>query len=41
MIRPFQLIEIQDLERLHTALYLDPDVEEDIVVEANTERWRK
>jgi len=42
MIRPFQLNEIQHLERLHTALCLDPDVEEDIIVnEENTQKWRK
>jgi len=41
-IRPFQLSEIQQLERLYKALYLDPDVEEDIVVdEENIRKWRK
>jgi len=41
-IRPFQQNEIQHLERLHTALCLDPDVEEDITVdEENTKKWRK
>jgi len=41
-IRPFRLNEIQNLEKLHTALCLDPDVEEDIIVnEENTRKWRK
>jgi len=41
-IRPFRLKAIQRLEKLHTALCLDPDVEEDIIVdEENTKKWRK
>jgi len=41
-VRTFQLNEIQHLERLHTALCLDPDVEEDILVdEENIKKWRK
>ena len=40
-IRPFQLDEIQQLEELHKALCLDPDVEEDIIVdEENIRKWR-
>ena len=41
-IRPFQPDEIQQLEKLHKALYGDPDVEEDVIVdEENIQEWRK
>ena len=41
-IRPFRLNKIQQLEGLHEALHLDPDVGEDIIVdEENIRKWRK
>lgn len=41
-IRPFQPDEIQQLEKLHTALYRDPDIEEDVIAdEENIREWRK
>ena len=41
-IRPFRLNEVHQIEKFHKALYLDPSVEEDIIVDKeNIRKWRK